>query len=38
LYLLALTQIKIFAFVTPVGGVALLVGWLFAFIFAMKLN
>ncbi|MCF8413690.1 MAG: DUF423 domain-containing protein [Melioribacteraceae bacterium] len=36
LYLYALTQIKILVFITPIGGVTLLAGWLLIIIAGMK--
>ena len=37
LYLYSITQLKVFALITPVGGLGLLVGWLLIIIEAVKL-
>jgi uncharacterized membrane protein YgdD (TMEM256/DUF423 family) len=38
LYLLALTSIHVFAFVTPFGGIAFLAGWIFLALAAARLK
>jgi len=38
LYLLALTGIRFFAFPIPVGGIALIAGWMFMAIYALMLD
>ncbi|MEA1064136.1 DUF423 domain-containing protein [Apirhabdus apintestini] len=38
LYCLALSHLKMWAFVTPVGGVSFLTGWLFMLTGAVRLN
>ena len=38
LYLLALTGVRAFALAVPVGGIALLAGWLFIAIYALMLD
>lgn len=36
LYLLAVTDIKTFAMITPLGGISFLVAWMFVFVAAFK--
>jgi uncharacterized membrane protein YgdD (TMEM256/DUF423 family) len=38
LYLYAVTSVIFYAFITPLGGISLLIGWLFVIIGAFKLD
>lgn len=38
LYLYVLSGVKVVAMITPVGGVAFIVGWILLFVFSRKIN
>ncbi|GAA0340128.1 DUF423 domain-containing protein [Bacillus carboniphilus] len=38
LYILSVTQIKVLGAITPLGGVAFLIGWVLLMIYALKLS